>query len=336
MDKVFEKISNCTILITGATGMIGQNIVRLITQENDSDNTNIKIIAHGRSKEKFCKVFKDYLSRDDFESLICDIKDIQYSNDVDFIIHTAGVTGGSKQHLDFPMTTIATALEGTKKVLDLALDKKCKGLVYLSTLEIYGSSGFSNENKVEDEGYFIDTTNPRSSYPESKRMCECMCASYTKQYGLPTYIARLTATFGYGVAYNDNRVFAQFARSIIEKEDIVLKSTGETVRNYCDAEDASMAFLYLLAFGEPGQAYNVANMDTEISIKDLALKFIESFSDCKTKLVFDISDDATKLGYNQIQRNVLDSSKLMLTGWNPKYSLDDTIIKLVDYMKEYD
>ncbi len=326
-----KELMNSTFLITGATGMIGQNIVALLKKLNEEENLNIKIIAHGRNEAKVNRLFNDT----DIVKLVCDINDISYDKEIDYIIHTAGVTGGSKQHLDFPMTTILTALEGTKSVLDLAVEKNVKGLVYLSTLEVYGDTGFSKEDKVENKGGFIDPTNVRSSYPESKRMCECMCASYTKQYGVPTYIARLTSTFGYGVSYSDKRVFAQFARSIIENQNIVLKSTGETVRNYCDAEDAAMAFLVMLMNGTPGEAYNVANMNTEISIKDLALKFIDNFPNSKTKLVFDISEaEAAKLGYNKVQRNVLNSDKLFSIGWKPKFSLDETIVKLVKYMSQ--
>lgn len=309
--------------------MIGQNIVTLLKKLNEEENLNIKIIAHGRNEAKVNQLFKDT----GIVKLVCDINNISYDKEIDYIIHTAGVTGGSKQHIDFPMTTILTAFEGTKRVLDLAVEKSVKGLVYLSTLEVYGDTGFSKEDKVENKGGFIDPTNVRSSYPESKRMCECMCSSYTKQYGVPTYIARLTSTFGYGVSYSDERVFAQFARSIIENQNIVLKSTGETIRNYCDAEDAAMAFLVMLTNGSPGEAYNVANMNTEISIKNLALKFIDNHPNCKTKLVFDISEaDAAKLGYNKVQRNVLSSEKLLSIGWKPKYSLDEMIVKLVNYM----
>lgn len=91
----------------------------------------------------------------------------------------------------------------------------------------------------------------------------------------------------------------------------------------------------MLTNGTPGEAYNVANMNTEISIKDLALKFIENYQDCKTNLIFDISEaEAAKLGYNKVQRNVLNSEKLLSIGWEPKFSLDETIIKLVEYMSQ--
>ena len=97
-------------------------------------------------------------------------------------------------------------------------------------------------------------------------------------------VARLTATFGPGVSYNDGRVFAEFARSIIEEKDIVLKSTGETVRNYCDVADCADALILLLENGESGEAYNIANSDTEISIIDLAKRFVKLFPEAGTSV----------------------------------------------------
>lgn len=322
-----------TILITGASGMIGRNIIKFLTKINSTYHTDIKIIAHVRNKEKAERVFKNILYRKEFQLVVSDITELEIQQKVDYVIHTAGVTGGSKQHLEFPMKTINTALMGTKKVLDCALENHIKGMVFLSSLEVYGDTGMNEKYIYETDGGYIDITNPRSSYSESKRMCECMCASYTKQYGVPIYIARLTASFGECVSYNDKRVFSEFAKCIIDKRDIVLKSTGETIRNYCDAEDVAIACMVLLAKGEAGQAYNVANMDTEISIKDLAEKFIYLYPESESNIIFDLSIDEKKLGYNGVMRNVLNSEKLMKLGWKPVNTLDSTIKKLVQNMK---
>lgn len=331
--ELINMFRNKTILITGASGMIGRNIIKLLIQINNTYHVDIKIIAHVRNREKAEKVFRDILDKKEFQLIVSDIEELEIQQKVDYIIHTAGVTGGSKQHLEFPMRTINTALKGTKRVLDCALEKHVKGVVYLSSLEVYGDTGMDKKYIYETDGGYIDITNPRSSYSESKRMCECMCASYTKQYGVPIYIARLTASFGESVSYNDKRVFSEFAKCIIDKRDIVLKSTGETVRNYCDAEDVAIACMVLLIKGEAGQAYNVANMDTEISIKDLAEKFIYLYPESGSNIIFDLSMDEKKLGYNGVMRNVLNSEKLMSLGWNPINTLDTTIKKLVQNMK---
>lgn len=322
-----------TVLVTGATGMLGQNIVALLLAMNEKLNANIKVIAHGRNPNKMESVFADYAGNNQLSFLLSDIRTLDTDEQLDYIVHTASVTGGSKQHLDSPMTTISTALEGAKCVLDLALKNKAAA-VFLSSLEVYGFTGSDKEELYETDGGYIDCTNVRSSYSESKRMCECMFASYAKQYGIHTNIARLTATFGCGVSKTDKRVFAQFAQSIINKQNIVLKSTGESVRDYCDAEDAATALLYILVKGEAGEAYNVANMDTEISIKDMAIMFTELYPESGSKLVFDLSVDATKLGYNAVMRNVINSQKLLALGWKPVFGMDDMIKHLIESIKK--
>lgn len=330
-------LKESSILVTGATGMIGQNLVRVLLGMNDRWNVGINVIAHARNDEKARTIFQSEIQRNDLSLVVCDIAALKVHNKVDYIVHAAGVTGGSRQHIDYPMRTISVALEGTKIVLDIAREKNSKGIVLLSSLEVYGNTGMDTQYIQESDGGYIDPLNVRSSYSESKRMCECMFASYAKQYGVPATVARLTASFGRGASSSDDRVFAQFAKSILTRSNIVLKTTGETVRDYCDAEDVAFALLAILLRGAPGEAYNVANMNTEISIKDLALKFIELYPENNTSLCFDLSEGAAKFGYNKTMRKVLNSHKLMDLGWCPRYDIEDMIHHLVDSLgKETD
>lgn len=101
-------------------------------------------------------------------------------------------------------------------------------------------------------------------------MAECLCASYAKEYQVPVRIARLSQTFGPGVDYNDGRVFAEFVRCAVEKRNIVLHTQGNTVRSYCYTKDAVSALLHILLKGTDGEAYNVTNMDTAVSIREMA------------------------------------------------------------------
>jgi len=335
IDNLYDVVNtfkNSIILVTGATGMIGQNVVKLLLHMNKILNSNIHVLAHCRNQEKANLIYWQEKNNGNLSFIFSDIKQLDYSGDIDFIIHTASITGGSKQHVDYPINTIDVALVGTKRVLELTKDKNASA-IFLSSLEVYGFVGDRKNPLKETDFGFIDCTNPRSSYSESKRMCECLFSAYAKQYNLNAYIARLTATFGYGVSASDNRVFSQFAKSIISKNNIVLKSTGGTVRNYCDSLDAASAFLYILSKGRPGKAYNVANMATEISIRDLAQRFIDLYPESGTKMVFDLSSDATNFGYNAEMKNVLDSSELMSLGWKPVFGIDDMIGHLVSSMK---
>ena len=111
----------------------------------------------------------------------------------------------------------------------------------------------------------------------AKRAAECLCLSYAREYGVPVKIARLAQTFGAGVADDDNRVFAQFARNIINNQPIILHTRGELRRCYCYTVDAISAILYVLLKGQDGEAYNVANDETYMSIMEMADYLCEHF-----------------------------------------------------------
>lgn len=331
--NVYDALDHKTILLTGASGLIGKNIICMIQKMNATYGSHISVLANVRNQLRGVELLSELEDTSFIQVIEGDVRSFTVDGAVDYIIHTAGITGGSKKHIDAPMNTISVAIDGTRHVLDIAKEKSVRSMVYLSSLEVYGKPDGSRQYIRETDGGYIDPVNIRSSYPESKRMCECICASYVKQFAVPIVIARLTQTFGYGVNYSDNRVFCQFARSILEHKDIVLKSTGATVRNYCDAEDAAAAILLLLVKGKAGEAYNVTNMDAEISIKDFALRFIELFPESGSTLKFDLSEDPAKFGYNSEMRNVLDSGKLMALGWKPLYGIDDMIRRMVTYLK---
>lgn len=324
--------SNKTVLITGSTGLIGSILVFALACRNRMFNQNIKIKALVRNLEKAKALFSEILNSKNFEIVVADINsNLDKVGSIDFIIHTASMTS-SKDFVERPIETIATAIYGTQNVLNLARSQNVQGMLYLSSLEVYGVP----ENKVliseKDSGY-IDCLQVRSSYSEGKRMVECLCASYASEYNVPVKVARLSQTFGAGVDYSDNRVFAQFARSVIEGHDIVLKTKGETLRNYCYTADAVCALLIILAKGNVGEAYNVANDSTAISIADMAKFVCENFSENKSNVVFDIAEDAMKLGYNPVVKICLDTNKLESLGYKPKYSLMQMFDRLIKSMK---
>ena len=331
--KSYSELDNSTVCITGATGLIGSMIVKSILELNCKYNKNVKVLAIARNKEKTEKVFGDYIKSEQLEVLYQDINDrISYENKVDYVIHGASVTD-SKSFVEKPVETILTAINGSKNVLDFAKNNNVNSMVYLSSLEVYGVTDFELESVKEDMSGYIDVLNVRSSYSESKRMVENLCCSYYEEYNVPVKIARLCQTLGAGVDYNDNRVFAQFSRCIIENKDIVLKTKGETTRNYCYLPDAIRAIFMILFKGNNKEAYNVANENSTISIKNMAEMLVAEY-DNKIKVVFDIADDATKLGYNPIIKIKLDTEKICNLGWKPTTNIKDMFVRMINDMKE--
>nr|MCR5545287.1 NAD-dependent epimerase/dehydratase family protein [Lachnospiraceae bacterium] len=260
------------------------------------------------------------------------MKEISCDEKVDYIIHGAAITT-SKVMVERPVETIFASIDGTKHVLEFAKEKKVKSVVYLSSMEMYGSFSSCDSPVKEDELGFIDIKNVRSNYPMTKRMCENMCVAYLSQYDVPVKIARLAQTFGPGILPGENRVFAQFARSAMKGEDIVLHTKGLSEGNYCYSGDAIYGILLILLSGVNGESYNVCNEKTHTTICDMAKMVCEKFSDGKSSLVFDIPKENT-FGYAADTHLRLSSEKLRSLGWEPKVDLEEAYHRLILSMKE--
>lgn len=307
-----------TVLVTGATGLIGKLCVKSLL----NSGYNTQVIALVRDGEKARNLFGESKR---LSFLIQDINQrISTSRKVDYIIHAASTTS-SKDFVEKPVETIYTALNGTRNVLEFAKNKRIASIVYLSSLEVYGGNDF--EDITENSYGYIDILNPRSSYSESKKMVETMCISYGSEYGVPVRIARLAQTFGAGVSKSDNRVFAQFAKAVINKENIVLHTKGETKRNYCYTTDAVRAIFTILTKGENNNAYNVANENTYCSIADMA-HLLENEN---TKVVYQIDD--VNRGYNPTVKIKLNADKLNSLGWEAKIGMKEMFERLIEDLK---
>ena len=331
---LFDGLKDSTILVTGATGLVGSYLIKSIMCYNRINSANIKIIALIRDMGKAKKVFGDIYDSEMISFVIADIMDvIDINYKIDYIIHAASTTA-SKLFVTKPVETIDTIILGTKNILELARNKSVKGLVYLSSMEVYGVTNPGLENVSESDLGYIDILDIRSSYSEGKRMAECMCAAYANQYGINVKIARLAQTFGAGVDYTENRVFAQFAKSVINKTDIVLHTEGKSVGNYCYIGDTVKALILLLTKGESGQAYNISNEKSNITIKDMAYMVANNIANGDIKVKFDIPKSVYEYGYAPDVNMKLNSEKMRLLGWKPEISLEESYKRMIASMMQ--
>ena len=320
----WEKFKGTTMLISVSTGLIGSNLVNAVSFNNNEKNLGINLILPVRNvsvaKDQFAWAGADIMPYELGTKL-------QINTPVDYIIHLASPTS-SKYFTENPVDTMAANIEGYRSLLDWAVVHPVKKFIGLSTMEVYGFPDKGHKVKENELGSF-ETMNVRNSYPVAKIACEALCNSYCVQYGVPAVILRSTQTFGPGVKYNDGRVFAQFMRCAVEKNNIVLKSAGLTERPYLYTADAVTAILVSLLKAKPGEAYTVANPETYCSIKDMAQMIADEIACGQIEVVFDIAEDPEKLGYAGTLFMDLDVEKIENLGWKPSIGLKQMFERMI-------
>ncbi|MDR3166062.1 MAG: NAD(P)-dependent oxidoreductase [Synergistaceae bacterium] len=329
----WRELKDSSVLVTGATGIIGSLLVMALSEASERHGLGVRILALGRDFQKV----KNMLEKSCVSFFSHDIRDpLKIDNYVDYIFHCASITR-SRDMVSDPSSVIKTSLDGTKNILELAREKQVKSMVYLSSMEVYGNTDPSLEFVTEDIQGFIDLKNPRSCYPMGKRMCECMCNCWHAQYGVPVKTARLAQTFGAGTPMTDSRVFAQFARSAINGKDIVLHTDGGSRGNYCYTVDIVRALLVILLKGMDCEAYNIANPESSMTIREMAELVAGRICEGRISVVIEKPSDIQNRGYAPHTTAKLSAEKLGKLGWKPRYGLEDMYRGMMgDWKKDRD
>ncbi|MDE5780040.1 MAG: NAD-dependent epimerase/dehydratase family protein [Lachnospiraceae bacterium] len=325
-----EHLKNQSVLLTGATGLIGSFIVEMLLKYNEMEDSNITIYAVSRNmnrlKERFdcCKTQNLIYIEQDMNV------EFYFDFSVDYIIHAASNAYPAAFAND-PVGTILSNIMGGYYLLGYGKSKSVKRILYISSGEVYGLGDKNIEAYSEDYSGYVDPVQVRSCYPTAKRTTENLFISYGVQYNLDTVIVRPCHTYGANVTKQDNRANAQFITNAVRGEDIVLKSAGLQYRSYCYIADCASAIMTVLLQGEKWEAYNIANENSRATIADFAKK---AASMTGKNVVFDIPDEPDKKQQTFIDRQVLDNNKLKQLGWNGRYNLEDGISHTIDILAD--
>lgn len=319
------ELRDSTTLITGATGTVGSALVQALSAVNKKYELGVRILACGRDLIKSKRLVK-FSGVEFFEQDIRNPLTVQ--GNVDYIFHCAAVTKSSEMAIN-PLGVIETSIKGTSNVLTLAREKSVKSMVFLSSMEVYGITYSTMPFVMEEDLGYIDLKNPRSCYPESKRMCECLCSCWFAQYGVPVKTARLAQTFGAGTPEDDSRIFAQFARSVMAGEDIILHTEGNSQGNYCYMSDTVRGLFLLLLKGKNGEPYNIANPAASMMIRQMAELVASKAGEGRSKVVVRKPADIEKHGYPPDTAMRLSVEKIEELGWRPRYGLEEMYHRMI-------
>ena len=319
----FTELKNKSILITGATGLICSYIVDILMYLNLYNDANIRIIAMNRNKTMAMKRFSIYWNNSLFYYIQHDVAiPVSVEIPIDYIIHGASSASPAK-YVSHPIDTMKANIEGVVNMLNLAEVSHAK-LLYISSGEVYGES--DGNDFIESYSGPIDPLLTRSCYPISKRAAETMCIAYQEQKNVEVVIARPCHIYGHTMMENDDRAVSQFIKNALRHEDIIMKSKGMQLRSYCYIADCATAILTILLYGKSGNAYNVANRDSVITISELANRIAKVAGQ---KVIIQTATDIESKGYSSVTKAVLDPSKIEQLGWKPLYSIEDGISQTI-------
>ena len=322
-----EDLSGKRILITGATGMICSAVAEILLYLNKTRSAGIRLLLAGRSREKTAARFSGFQEGTDYRFIPFDAaKEASFQEETDYIIYGAGY-GDPKGILSSPVSVIRSNINGLDAALSRAALDKAR-LLYISSSEVYGQHDGSRPFEETDYG-FVDILQVRACYPNAKRLGETLCVSYNAEYGTDTVIVRPGHIYGPTITGADSRASAQFSRNALEGRPIVLKSAGAQLRSYCYTLDCASAILTVLLRGKTGQAYNISNPDSVVSIRDLA----QAFSDASHQpLCFENASDQEKKSYNFMSNSSLNSDRLLALGWRACFSLEEGVQCTLRYL----
>lgn len=349
-DFPWEKLEGCNVLVTGGTGLIGSCLVDTLIWRNEHMGAQIGIWVMCRHEARAKEVFGGYLEKEYFHLILQDVSEPllqnaptqsgqdhsgpaaqEISETMDYIVHAAS-KGDPKSFVTDPLGVMDANLLGMHWILEYARRVKVQKILYLSSGEAYGILDLPENVPIsETMTGKLDSLNVRNCYGISKRAAEAMCVSAADEYRIPVCIARLCHTYGPTMMKDESRVIFQFIANALGGEDIVLKSAGTQRRSYCYVTDAVRGLFAILFYGKEGEAYNVSNGQSVVTIKELA-GYLSAYAGCQVR--YEGQTEAENRGNSGIMHAVLDDRKLLELGAGMEYRIETGLKRTMEILRQ--
>jgi dTDP-glucose 4,6-dehydratase len=240
---------------------------------------------------------------------------------VDCVVNMAS-PASPKDYLEHPIETLDVGSLGTRRMLELALEKNARFLL-TSTSECYGDPLVHPQ--VETYWGNVNPVGPRSCYDESKRFAEALTMAYHRKHGVRTNIARIFNTYGPRMKLNDGRVVPAFLDQALRDEPMTVFGSGSQTRSFCYVSDL-VDGLYRLMLSEERYPVNLGN-PVEMTILEFA-EHIRRMTGTMSEIVFrELPEDDPK------QRKPDIAKARAVLGWEPRVPLEEGLRETVAYFR---
>lgn len=330
------ELKNKTVLITGATGLIGSNLVDVLMADG-----NIKVIIMGRSQKKMANTFPEYVENDNLAIIEHDVANPfpKELGAIDVIFHAAGPMERDIV-LNKPVNVILPNIIGSINCMEYARTIESKygnkvRVVMFSSVTVYSNNTSSDLCVTEDMTNCADRLDsPTIAYSESKRMTEVIARAYCKQYGVDVVIARLSTVYGY-TRNIPNTAFYEFIRKAMAGEDIVLYGSGMPRRDNIYIDDAINGLIKVAEAGVAGEAYNISSNGDKgnfAAVDEIAKCIAEQVAKYKGKNEVDVK--ITIPNSERCAGLKLDNSYLKSIGWNLNLAIEQGIYLTIEMINK--
>ena len=313
------------VYVTGCLGFIGSYVTRKCLN-NGWYVKGVDKITYAANKE----LLEEFNSYPNFSFVHCDINDLKFLYDCDFVINTAAET-----HVG---NSIASSIEFVKSNIDgvhniLELIKNHRGenvkrptLIHFSTDEVYGDI-------TEGAHTETDLLRPSNPYSATKAAADMLVMAWGRTHNIPYMIIR--PTNNYGIGQYTEKLIPKAVKCLNLGRKIPLHNDGEPYRNWLHADDTAEAVITLIEKGTIGEIYNVAggfeqrNIDTVKTIVEYYVDMPQEAGSPDLKEYIDFSYSRP----GQDVRYALDDSKIQSLGWKTKRLFKQEISSIVEYYK---
>jgi UDP-glucuronate decarboxylase len=329
----WQDLSGRRVVITGASGFLGGYLVRTLLALHRAGKVEMppQVVAPVRDIERARAKLADCMVNPQLTLLRWDLNEIAVPElgDVHYVIHNAS-QASPKYYGSDPMGTMLPNTVGTSALLEaLRRGSDPKGLLFVSSSEIYGTAASAQGLREQDYG-IVDPMGLRACYAESKRAGEALCVAFHSQHRIPTWVVRLFHTYGPGLTADDGRVFSDFAHNVARNEHIVMNSDGTARRAFCYVSDAVAGFFTVMLRGEAAHAYNVANESAELSVMEFAEMLVGLFPEKALQVERRVAVDPTGYLRSTVNRIVPDTARLQSLGWRAEVTPAEGFKRMIE------
>lgn len=302
------------VLVTGGAGFIGSNFVCHLLETTDNHVVTLDSLTYAGTTENL----SDILNHERHRFVEGDVQDQELVSDLvddcDVIVNFA-----AESHVDRSIQNaepfVSTNVDGTRTLLDAALEQGTDCFVQISTDEVYGSI---ESGSVTEEA----PLNPRNPYSATKASAHLLALSYYTTHGVPVIVTR--SSNNYGPRQHREKLIPKFILRAATDKPLPVYGDGSNIREWLYVKDNCRAIMSVLKSGTAGEVYNIGS-GTELTNIDITERILKMIGGPENQIEF-VSD---RPGHDQ--RYSLDATKLQSLGWEPERSFDKGLAETVEY-----